>query len=222
MSMRMQELEVAVKRYPSESAAERSDWAKRLFDIVAALIGFALVSPILLITAAAIKLEDPRGPVLFSQTRIGKNGKTFKMYKFRSMVTNAEQLFERLAAQSDVSGAMFKMKDDPRITKVGKFIRRTSIDELPQFWNVLRGDMSIVGPRPPLPREVTAYRERDFQRLTVVPGCTGLWQVSGRSSVGFEEMVELDLQYIRRRSFWFDMVIIVRTVRLLFGSRNAF
>ncbi|MBW5448368.1 exopolysaccharide biosynthesis polyprenyl glycosylphosphotransferase [Cohnella sp. CFH 77786] len=218
----MQETELAVKRYRLEAAEERIDWPKRLFDVVAALIGLALLSPFFLITAIAIKLEDPRGPVFFSQTRIGKYGRTFKMHKFRSMVVDAEQQFHRLAGLSEVSGAMFKMKDDPRVTKVGKFIRRTSIDELPQFWNVLKGDMSIVGPRPPLPREVAAYREYDFQRLTVVPGCTGLWQVSGRSSVGFEEMVELDLQYIRKRSFWFDLVIIARTVRLLFGSRNAF
>jgi exopolysaccharide biosynthesis polyprenyl glycosylphosphotransferase len=222
--MQIQDLELAVKRFHTETEAQTDnpDRLKRLFDFMAALTGLALIAPLLLIAALFIKLEDPKGPVFFSQTRIGKNGRTFKMYKFRSMVTDAELMFDTLSGMSDVSGAMFKMKDDPRVTRVGRFIRRTSIDELPQFWNVLRGDMSIVGPRPPLPREVAAYREHDFRRLTVVPGCTGLWQVSGRSSVGFEEMVELDLQYIRRRSFWFDLVIIARTVRLLFGSRNAF
>ncbi len=223
MSMRTQELDLNVKYYRSEAIkSARTDRFKRLFDMIAALLGLVLVSPLLLVTAAAIKLEDPSGPVLYSQTRIGKNGRAFKMYKFRSMVRNAEKMIDQIAGKSDVSGAMFKMKDDPRVTRVGRWIRRTSIDELPQFWNVLRGDMSMVGPRPPLPREVAAYREYDLQRLSVIPGCTGLWQVSGRSSVGFEEMVELDLQYIRKRSFWFDLLIIARTVKLLFGSRNAF
>lgn len=222
MSMRMQELEIVVQRHREAEANEKSDRMKRLFDIAAALIGMVLASPFLLLTAVLIKLEDPRGPVLFKQTRVGKNGRTFQMYKFRSMVTDAENMLDRLTCRSEVSGTMFKMKDDPRITKVGKFIRKTSFDELPQFWNVLKGEMSLVGPRPPLPREVALYRERDLERLTVVPGCTGLWQVSGRSSVGFEQMVELDLQYIRRRSFWFDLLIIMRTVKLLFGSRNAY
>jgi len=117
---------------------------------------------------------------------------------------------------------MFKMKDDPRITKLGKFIRKTSIDELPQLWNVLKGDMSLVGPRPPLPREVAQYTEYDKQRLLVTPGCTGLWQISGRSNVGFKEMVELDLQYIRNRSILFDLKIILKTVLVLFGSKDAF
>lgn len=223
MSMRTQELELNVNYYRPEAIREsRKDRIKRTFDAIAALLGLVLVSPLLLATAIAIKLEDPSGPVLYSQTRIGKNGKAFRMYKFRSMVQGAEKMIEQIADKSDVSGAMFKMKDDPRVTRVGRWIRRTSIDELPQFWNVLRGEMSLVGPRPPLPREVAAYREYDLQRLTVTPGCTGLWQVSGRSSVGFEEMVELDLQYIRKRGFWFDLLIIARTVKLLFGSRNAF
>lgn len=223
MGMRLQDLELTVQRHrAAERPRDGADRAKRLFDFAAALIGLLLVSPLMLATAFLIKLEDPKGPVLFSQIRIGKDGRSFRMYKFRSMVTNAEDMFHQLAGQSEVSGAMFKMRDDPRITKVGRFIRKTSIDELPQLWNVLKGDMSVVGPRPPLPREVAAYRERDFERLTVVPGCTGLWQVSGRSSVGFEQMVELDLQYIRKRSFWFDLVIIIRTVKVLFGSRNAF
>jgi len=221
--MSTQELELAVQYYRPEVFKEaRKDRIKRWFDRVAALIGLALVSPLLLVTAIAIKLEDSGGPVLYSQTRIGKNGKPFKMYKFRSMVQGAEKMIDQIADKSDVIGAMFKMRDDPRVTRVGRLIRRTSIDELPQFWNVLRGDMSLVGPRPPLPREVAVYREYDLQRLAVMPGCTGLWQVSGRSSVGFEEMVELDLQYIRKRSFWFDLLILARTVKLLFGSRNAY
>lgn len=170
--------------------------AKRIMDICGALIGFICLSWLFLIVALLIKLEDPKGPVFFKQVRVGKDGKEFYMYKFRSMVTNAEELLESLLHLNEVSGAMFKMKDDPRVTKVGKFIRKTSIDELPQLWNVLKGDMSLVGPRPPLPREVAQYTEYDKQRLLVIPGCTGLWQVSGRNDLGFNEMVELDLKYI--------------------------
>ncbi|WP_253806272.1 sugar transferase [Geobacillus thermodenitrificans] len=196
--------------------------AKRIMDICGALAGLICLSWLFLIVALLIKLEDPKGPVFFKQVRVGKDGKEFYMYKFRSMVANAEELLESLLHLNEVSGAMFKMKDDPRITKVGKFIRKTSIDELPQLWNVLKGDMSLVGPRPPLPREVAQYTEYDKQRLLVTPGCTGLWQISGRSNVGFKEMVELDLQYIRNRSILFDLKIILKTVLVLFGSKDAF
>jgi len=196
--------------------------AKRIMDICGALIGLICLSWLFLIVALLIKLEDPKGPVFFKQVRVGKDGKEFYMYKFRSMVTNAEELLESLLHLNEVSGAMFKMKDDPRVTKVGRFIRKTSIDELPQLWNVLKGDMSLVGPRPPLPREVAQYTEYDKQRLLVTPGCTGLWQISGRSNVGFKEMVELDLQYIRNRSILFDLKIILKTVLVLFGSKDAF
>jgi exopolysaccharide biosynthesis polyprenyl glycosylphosphotransferase len=196
--------------------------AKRIMDICGALIGLICLSWLFLIVALLIKLEDPKGPVFFKQVRVGKDGKEFYMYKFRSMVTNAEELLESLLHLNEVSGAMFKMKDDPRVTKIGKFIRKTSIDELPQLWNVLKGDMSLVGPRPPLPREVAQYTEYDKQRLLVKPGCTGLWQISGRSNVGFKEMVELDLQYIRNRSILFDLKITLKTVLVLFGSKDAF
>jgi lipopolysaccharide/colanic/teichoic acid biosynthesis glycosyltransferase len=138
------------------------------------------------------------------------------------MVSNAEDKLQDLLKSNEVSGAMFKMKDDPRITKVGKFIRKTSIDELPQLLNVLNGDMSLVGPRPPLPREVAEYTNYDKQRLLVTPGCTGLWQVSGRNSIGFEEMVELDLQYINNRNLLVDTKIILKTVLVLFGSKDAY
>jgi exopolysaccharide biosynthesis polyprenyl glycosylphosphotransferase len=196
--------------------------AKRIMDICGALIGLICLSWLFLIVALLIKLEDPKGPVFFKQIRVGKDGKEFYMYKFRSMVTNAEELLESLLHLNEVSGAMFKMKDDPRVTKIGKFIRKTSIDELPQLWNVLKGDMSLVGPRPPLPREVAQYTEYDKQRLLVTPGCTGLWQISGRSNVGFKEMVELDLQYIRNRSILLDLKIIFKTIFVLFGSKDAF
>ncbi|MGG4021694.1 sugar transferase, partial [Geobacillus stearothermophilus] len=147
---------------------------------------------------------------------------TTGMYKFRSMVTNAEELLESLLHLNEVTGAMFKMKEDPRVTKIGKFIRKTSIDELPQLWNVLKGEMSLVGPRPPLPREVAQYTEYDKQRLLVTPGCTGLWQVSGRNDLGFDEMVELDLKYIRERSLLYDIRIILKTIKIMIKPNSAY
>ncbi len=195
---------------------------KRMMDILGASLGLLLLSPFFAILALIIKIEDPKGPVFFHQIRVGKNEKKFKMFKFRSMVSNAEDLLDELLDQNEVSGAMFKMKNDPRITRIGKFIRKTSVDELPQLWNVLRGDMSMVGPRPPLLREVAEYSSYDKQRLRVTPGCTGLWQVSGRNSVGFKEMVELDIRYIDRRSISYDLRIIFKTVKMLFGAKDAF
>ncbi|MCM3693170.1 sugar transferase [Neobacillus niacini] len=216
--------EVAYKQNKSISVNEHKPYllVKRCIDILGATVGIVLLSFLFVVVAILIKIEDPKGAVLFSQKRIGLNGKEFKMYKFRSMVSNAEEKLENLLKYNEVSGAMFKMKDDPRITKIGKFIRKTSIDELPQLINVLKGDMSLVGPRPPLPREVAEYSEYDKQRLMVIPGCTGLWQVSGRNSLGFTEMVELDLEYIRERSLVFDVKIIFKTVFVLFGSKDAF
>lgn len=195
---------------------------KRIFDVIGASAGLILLSPLFLLVAILIKLEDPKGTVFFYQTRIGKNEKPFRMYKFRSMVTDAEEKLKDLLDKNEISGAMFKMKDDPRITKVGKFIRRTSIDELPQLFNVLRGDMSLVGPRPPLVREVADYTEYDKLRLAVTPGCTGLWQVSGRNELSFHEMVELDLIYIHSRSIIGDLKIVFKTFKLLLGANDAF
>ncbi|WP_168121092.1 sugar transferase [Paenibacillus sp. HB172176] len=195
---------------------------KRLMDIAGSAIGLFLLSPLLVLIAILIKLEDPKGPILFKQTRIGKNGKTFQMYKLRSMVVNAEEKLAELLHKNEINGAMFKMKDDPRITRVGKFIRKTSLDELPQLLNVLRGEMSLVGPRPPLGREVAEYTEHDKKRLSVTPGCTGLWQVSGRNKLSFDEMVELDIAYIEQRSLLLDMKILVRTVKEVVAPQNAF
>ncbi|WP_246055418.1 sugar transferase [Pseudalkalibacillus caeni] len=195
---------------------------KRLMDIMGASIGLILLAPLLFIVAFFIKFEDPKGKVFFKQSRVGKNGEMFSMYKFRSMIMNAEKQLGSLMDKNETTGAMFKMKNDPRVTKVGRFIRKTSIDELPQLWNVLKGDMSLVGPRPPLPREVEQYNEYHLQRLLVIPGCTGLWQVSGRSDIGFEEMVELDLKYIKQRNIGFDILLIFKTVFVLFGSKNAY
>ncbi|WP_461201727.1 sugar transferase [Anoxybacillus sp. TBDG-1] len=196
--------------------------AKRTMDIIGAMIGLISLSWLFLIVAVLIKLEDPKGPVFFKQIRVGKDGKQFYMYKFRSMVTDAETKLQELLKYNEVSGAMFKMKNDPRVTKVGRFIRKTSIDELPQLWNVLKGEMSLVGPRPPLPREVAQYTEYDKQRLLVTPGCTGLWQVSGRNDLGFHEMVELDLRYIRERSLLYDLRIIIKTIRVMIKPNSAY
>jgi len=195
---------------------------KRAMDIILAFIGLVVISPAFIVVAIMIKLEDPKGSVFFQQVRVGKHEKTFKMFKFRSMVSNAEELLTNLLEQNEISGAMFKMKDDPRITRIGKFIRKTSIDELPQLWNVIRGDMSLVGPRPALPREVAEYTNYDKLRLRVIPGCTGLWQVGGRNDLSFHEMVQLDLLYIKQRSILFDIKIILKTVKVLLGSKDAF
>lgn len=195
---------------------------KRLMDIFGALCGVILLSPVFIIVTILIKLEDPKGPIFFKQIRVGKDGKAFGMYKFRSMVTDAEERLNDLLQHNEVSGAMFKMKDDPRVTRIGKFIRKTSIDELPQLLNVIKGEMSLVGPRPPLPREVKEYTSYDKQRLLVTPGCTGLWQITERNNVGFAEMVELDLEYIRNRNVFYDIKILLKTVKVLLGSNNAF
>ncbi|MFF3023901.1 sugar transferase [Gottfriedia sp. NPDC057948] len=224
-AMRFEQSEYALQPLLSKEAVEKRRgylFTKRLMDLIGAFLGLLLLLPVFIVVAIFIKLEDPKGPVFFYQTRVGKNGKEFKMYKFRSMVTDAEERLKELLQYNEVSGAMFKMKDDPRITKIGKFIRKTSIDELPQFFNVLLGDMSLVGPRPPLRREVDVYTTYDKQRLLVIPGCTGLWQVSARNSVGFDEMVELDLIYIKNRSISYDIKIVIKTASLLLGSRNAF
>lgn len=195
---------------------------KRVFDFVASLIGLILLSPVFLIVAIAIKLEDPKGSVFYSQTRVGRQQLPFKMYKFRSMIVNADKLLKKLADQNEVDGAMFKIKKDPRVTNVGRFIRKYSLDELPQLMNVLLGQMSLVGPRPPLPREVAEYTEYDKQRLFVKPGCTGLWQVTLRNSASFQEMVVLDLRYIKERSIWFDMYIILKTISVFFRPNVAY
>lgn len=195
---------------------------KRLVDIIGSSLGLILLSPLFLVIAMLMKKEEPKGPIFFSQIRVGKNEKQFKMYKFRSMCVDAEEKLADLLKHNEVDGAMFKMKDDPRVTKIGKFIRKTSIDELPQLWNVLKGDMSLVGPRPPLLREVAEYTTYDKQRLLVKPGCTGLWQVSGRNEVGFDEMVELDIKYIKNLSLWNDIKIIFKTIGIMIRPNSAY
>ena len=194
---------------------------KRAMDIIGSLCGIILLSPLLIIVALAIKIEDPKGSIFFSQQRCGKDNKLFPMYKFRSMVSNAEELLEELMEHNEMDGPVFKIKDDPRITRVGKFIRKTSIDELPQLFNIFMGHMSIVGPRPAIPHEVEEYNDYQRQRLLVKPGLTCIWQVSGRNSIGFDEWMEMDLEYIEKRNLWMDIKLIFKTVGVLFGDENA-
>ena len=194
---------------------------KRLMDIVGASLGLILASPIMLIVAILIKLEDPKGPIFFSQIRNGAYPATFKMYKFRSMYIDAEDRLQELMHLNEQSGPAFKIKDDPRITKIGKFIRKTSLDELPQLFNVLKGDMSLVGPRPAIPRDVEQYTDYQKQRLFVKPGLTCIWQVSGRNNIEFDQWVQLDIEYIKTRNLWLDIKLILLTIPALLGDENA-
>ncbi|WP_040213590.1 sugar transferase [Clostridium polynesiense] len=193
---------------------------KRIIDILGSLVGIVFLSPILLIVAVAIKL-DSKGPIVFSQIRVGKNGEKFKMYKFRSMVENAEEKLKELQNKNEMSGPMFKMKEDPRVTKVGRFIRKTSIDELPQLFNVLKGEMSLVGPRPNLPKEVEEFEPWMLNKFIAKPGLTCYWQVSGRNDIGFEEWMRLDAKYIQERNTWIDIKLIFKTAFLLLGDKHA-
>ena len=196
--------------------------AKRTFDIIAGSLLLLLSSPLWLFVALLLKLEDG-GPVLFYQTRVGKRGRRFRMFKFRSMYVNAEQrLHEFLGRNESKAGVIFKMKNDPRVTRVGKWLRRASLDELPQLLNVVRGEMSLVGPRPPLPREVAMYSAGDRRRLMATPGLTCLWQISGRSDIDFSGQVRLDVQYIERRTFWNDLKILLKTIPAVLSGRGAY
>lgn len=195
--------------------------AKRFMDIILSLCALTALSPIFLLTAIAIKLEDG-GTVFFIQPRAGKNMKTFKMWKFRSMYMNADDKLKEMLADNEQTGHAFKIKNDPRITKVGKVIRRLSIDELPQLINILKGDMSIVGPRPILPWQMEECSEYEKQRLTVRPGLTCYWQISGRANIAWEEWVELDLEYIEDMSLWTDVRMIIKTIPAVFSSEGAY
>ena len=193
---------------------------KRVFDFIASLVGLIILSPVFLVVAIAIKVND-RGPVFFVQKRVGKNGRPFRMYKFRSMFIDAEARLKDLKDKNEVEGPMIKRAHDPRITRVGRFIRKYSLDELPQLVNVLKGDMSLIGPRPALPREVAEYDDYAKQRLLVLPGCTGLWQATVRNSVGFSGMLKLDLEYIQNASVWMDLKILFLTVKVFFVPNGA-
>jgi exopolysaccharide biosynthesis polyprenyl glycosylphosphotransferase len=194
---------------------------KRTADVIFSLVGLVVISPVLLLFALLVKRSSP-GPVFFTQERVGRDGKYFPMFKFRSMIKDADKLFPQLEPLSEVDGCLFKMKDDPRITPLGKFMRRYSIDELPQLANVLLGHMSLVGPRPPLPREVVKYNAWHMKRLRVRPGITGPWQVSGRSLLPFEDMVRLDIYYIENWSLWLDCKILLRTVPVVLLGSGAY
>lgn len=195
---------------------------KRGIDCVGAGLGLIVLSPLFAVMALLIKLESA-GPVLFSQTRVGKNGAEFRCWKFRSMYRDAEQRKQELLDQNEmIGGVTFKMKQDPRITRIGRFIRKASIDELPQLWNVFAGDMSLVGPRPPVPEEVSQYSAHERQRLVVKPGITCIWQVSGRSNIPFNEQVLMDIKYIQSRSFWLDISLMLRTIPAVLLARGSY
>jgi exopolysaccharide biosynthesis polyprenyl glycosylphosphotransferase len=198
------------------------EFAKRALDVTATGLGLLLLAPLFALVALAIRIDSP-GPVLFSQTRVGKNGRPFRCWKFRSMYIDAEARKATLMARNEMSGGViFKMKRDPRVTCIGRFIRKASIDELPQLWNVLVGDMSLVGPRPAVPSEVAQYTPHERLRLRVKPGITCFWQVSGRSDLPFDEQVRLDIHYARVRSFAVDVLLLLRTVPAVLLARGAY
>lgn len=194
---------------------------KRITDVVLAAVGLVMAAPLMVVVAVLIKWDSP-GPVLFPQVRVGRDGRRFILYKFRSMVVGADEDKDRLWELNEASGPLFKIRDDPRLTRVGRWLRRLSIDELPQLWNVLKGDMSLVGPRPPVPAEVERYQPWHRKRLLVAPGVTGLWQVSGRSELTFDEMVMLDLFYAENWSLWLDFKIILRTIPTVIIGTGAY
>jgi exopolysaccharide biosynthesis polyprenyl glycosylphosphotransferase len=200
---------------------ESAYFLKRCLDILISCSMLLLLSPLFLLTAFAIRVDNP-GPVFYSQMRVGKWGRLFRLYKFRSMIVGADKLQDQLKDQSEAGGVIFKMKHDPRITRVGRVIRKLSIDELPQLWNVLKGDMSLVGPRPPLPREVVEYQYTERRRLDAIPGITGIWQVSGRSEIDFTGQLRLDLQYIENQTFWGDVKILLKTIPVVLLGKGAY
>ena len=194
---------------------------KRILDLVLATVGLIGSLPIWLAIVIAIRVDSP-GPAIFVQERVGLHGRRFRFYKFRSMYLDAEARLAEVQAHNEMDGPVFKIRKDPRVSKVGAFLRRTSLDELPQLLNVIKGDMSLVGPRPPLPREVEQYRPGDIVRLSVKPGLTCLWQIRGRSNVGFDQWMEYDREYVRNISLWLDVRILIRTVRVVLSGTGAY
>jgi exopolysaccharide biosynthesis polyprenyl glycosylphosphotransferase len=194
---------------------------KRAIDIAVSLVGLVLLAPVWALVALLIKREDG-GPVLYRQTRVGADEKKFSCYKFRSMVVDADRRLEELREANEADGVLFKIKDDPRVTRIGRFLRRHSIDEVPQLYNVLKGEMSLIGPRPPLPSEVERYHADLTRRLKVRPGMTGLWQVSGRSELDAEDSERLDLYYVDNWSIWHDLLILWRTLRVVVTGHGAY
>ncbi len=196
------------------------EFLKRIIDILMSVLSLIVLSPVFIIIAIAIKL-DSSGPIVYSQTRVGKNGKHFKMFKFRSMIINAEEMLTELKPMNEMDGPMFKIKEDPRITRIGRFIRRTSIDELPQLINILRGEMSIVGPRPSLPSEVKEFESWMMERFVVKPGLTCFWQVSGRNNIPFHKWMELDIKYVKERNLWLDVKLVFKTIKVVIKGDDA-
>lgn len=210
-----------MQRVRAQWLAFGGDFLKRAFDILTSLVLLILLLPFLALIGLAVWVEDG-GTVLFPQTRVGRHGRLFKMYKIRSMCPDAEQRLKDVLAKNQLKdGITFKLKDDPRMTKVGKWLRKYSFDELPQLYNVLIGDMSLVGPRPPVPREVAMYRPADRRRLAAKPGITCVWQISGRSEIDFSGQVGLDVGYIETQSFWTDLKILFKTIPAVFSGKGA-
>lgn len=214
------ELEVMNMQLINIANQNRYEKIKRFFDICLSSAALVVLSPLLLVIAILIYLED-KGPVIYSQTRIGKDGRAFKLYKFRSMCVDADEKLKDLQELNERDGPVFKIKNDPRVTKVGKSIRKTCIDELPQLVNIIKGDMSIVGPRPPLPNEVEQYNSYQKQRLLVVPGLTCYWQIQKGEETTFDEWVELDLKYIKERSILLDFRLILLTFKVILSGKGA-
>jgi exopolysaccharide biosynthesis polyprenyl glycosylphosphotransferase len=196
-------------------------WGKRAIDLLGAMVALVVLSPLMLLIALMVKLES-RGPVFYRSSRIGKNGRSFTFLKFRSMVDGADRHRKQLTHLNEVDGPVFKISRDPRVTRIGRLLRISSIDEIPQFLNVLNGDMSLVGPRPPIPEEVEQYEPWQLRRLDVKPGITCLWQISGRSTLSFREWMRLDLEYIKHRSFWLDLRILLRTIPAVLSREGAY
>lgn len=211
----------AVELIPETPASRPYLVAKRVLDVVGASLALLLFSPLMLLAAVAVKLESS-GAVFFSHTRLGKDGRPFRFFKFRSMCEEAVELRAAMGGLNEVSGPVFKIKKDPRITTIGRFLRRASIDELPQLWHVLSGEMSLVGPRPPVPDEVVDYEPWMLKRLSVKPGLTCIWQVTGRSDIGFDDWMELDLEYVDTRSLWVDLKILAKTIPAVVTARGAY
>lgn len=213
--------EIPILTFYSSAFDAQQSVLKRLLDVSGALVGLTITLLLLPFIVVAIRLDSP-GPIFFSQLRVGERGRTFRLWKFRSMSVDAESRKQALLQHNEMKGAIFKIQDDPRITRIGKFLRQTSLDELPQFWNVLKGEMSLVGTRPPTPEEVAHYQTWHRRRISIKPGITGLWQVSGRNKVqDFDEIVRLDLRYIDNWSLWFDLKLIFRTLKVVFRREGS-
>lgn len=215
------ELSIEGVSVPAAEARLGYQLIKRAVDFAGALVLLLLLAPLFLLIAICVRIDSP-GPIIFSQKRLGFGGRAFVFYKFRSMRTDAEISRQKILHLNEVSGPIFKIRNDPRITRVGRLLRRYSIDELPQIFNVLKGDMSFVGPRPPLPEEVANYEDWQLKRLSIIPGITCLWQISGRSKLSFDEWVNLDLKYIESRSLWLDACILLKTIPAVISGDGAY